>query len=223
MKKFIILSFLAALCTSASFGARRYRGDLNGDRKIDLADMSYLAKAINAATADSSCDLNVSGKVDATDLHILADIILSEKLTEESGFNVGIGGWDDDDTDYGGIVGAPRRSTRSGGQTMFYISDAKVDEATGKRSAEIGVTSTSGEVCGILFNVLLPQELEFDSEKMIILDGELIDGHLLYGTPLIKEVDNGKILRFIVFSSDLTPLKAVAGSLGRIHYDVKEA
>lgn len=130
MKKIIALVTLILTAISSQAAGRRYKGDLNGDDKVDLADMVFLAKAIQAGSADKSYDVNLSGKVDDYDLHALANIILSGKLVEDSGFNVGIGGWNDTGEDFGGTVNAPAfRGTRSAESTRFYIANPKKTEA----------------------------------------------------------------------------------------------
>lgn len=227
MKKFLILGFLGALCTSASFGAGRYRGDLNGDDRVDLADMVQLARSINSGNPNPAYDINNSGKVDDYDLEKLADIIVSGILTEDDGFNVGIGGWDEDDTDYGGIVKAPSRGTRSAEDMNFYINYPKLYGKNGKYSAELGIANASEAPCAMLFNIRLPWDLQFDNEAILELESSLLATHKVYGKISVKrENDNdpssSQILRFIVFSPDLSPLGKTVGSLGRIIYSAEE-
>lgn len=218
MKKSVILFLSIFLFSAVSYGAGRYRGDLNGDGRVDLTDMCVLAKAINSGAADASYDINNSGMVDDNDLHVLANIIISESLTEE-GLNVGIGGWDDDGTDYGGAVGyrAPMKSVAE--ETNFYLRNACA-EKSGGYSVEFGIDNTSDGLCAILFNIIVANETSFDISKMVELSGNIIDGHALYGKPVVvKKLWEDTRIRFIVLSPDLKPLKNTSGALGRIYYD----
>ncbi len=224
MKKSFIVFSLIILVSAAAFGAHRYKGDLNADGKVDLTDLGILARAINDGSGDSSFDLNTSGSLDDADLHTLASLIISETLIEDNSFNVGIGGWDDDDTDYGGTVGrscAPR--SRDTGLTNFYISNPCIEQPSGRHSAEFGILQSDECFYGILFGVRVPVELEFDPSEIVELSGDLIDGHALYGTPAVKEMNGEKVIRFIILSPELKPLKGAAGSLGRIYYDTYQA
>jgi hypothetical protein len=51
-------------------------GDLNGDGKVDAADIDALAAQIQSPTPDPACDLNGDGKVDAQDFnHLVVDLL----------------------------------------------------------------------------------------------------------------------------------------------------
>lgn len=204
----------------------RYRGDLNGDDRVDLADMVHLAKAIKAGSTDKSFDVNASGIVDDYDLQRLADIIISGKLTEDSGMNVGIGGWEDSGEDYGGSVKAPAFTTRSADETRFYMNNPK-SEDDGRYSMEFGISEGNEPTCAILFNIRLPREMSFDTSKTIELDPAIASTHKLYGTPkFIKENENDEwsdySLRFIVMSPDLSALPNSTGKLGSISYSMSD-
>lgn len=224
MRNFIFIISIVSLWFGAFEAEARYSGDLNGDDRVDLADMVFLANAIKAGTDDKLCDINTSGKVDDNDLQTLADIIISGILKEDGGFNAGIGGWDEDGEDYGGSVKAPAFSTRSAEETTFYIKNPKMEGSVDKCSVEFGISKASEYVSAILFNIELPRNLEFDSTSLVELNGSLLNGHILYGKPKISESDNSscKFLRFIVFSSDLAPLNDKEGSLGHIFYSYKD-
>ncbi len=215
----IISCFLAALTSSA---AGKWRGDLNADGKVDLADMVFLAKAINSGNAGADCDLNLSGKVDDFDLETLANIILSGKLVEDEGFNVGIGGWDDSGEDYGGIVKAPAfHAARQAESTRFYIDNSR-KEGEGY-AVDFGIGSGEEAPVAVLFNIQVPGPsfLYFDKNNLVNLDNSLLDGHRIYGNVRL-ELENiwseFYVLRFILFSPDLKALKAPVGKLGSISY-----
>ncbi|MCM1296065.1 MAG: Ig-like domain-containing protein, partial [Muribaculaceae bacterium] len=219
MKKITIILMLVAMAAGMASAAGRWRGDLNGDDRVDMADMVYLANAIKSGSSDKDCDLNTSGRVDDHDLDALANIILSGQLTENSGLNVGIGGWDDSGEDFGGTVGAPaRRTTRSAESTRFYIGNPKMTD--GKCSIDFGIEEGDVAATGFLFNIRLPRELSFDENNIVSLNESVFSGHRLYGKARILQPDEwgDKILRFIVFSKDLNPLKITKGVLGQLHY-----
>lgn len=67
-----ILCALVLVSALSSQADTHYRGDVNNDGLVDLADMAALATAIKEGKSEKAFDLNVSGKVDETDLHILA-------------------------------------------------------------------------------------------------------------------------------------------------------
>lgn len=223
MKKLFILVFIFLLWESASYGTGRYKGDLNGDGRVDLADMVYLAKAMKNGTTGQECDINASGNVDDYDLQRLADIIISGVLTEESGLNVGIGGWDDSGEDFGGSVGSRTFNTRSSDEIRFYACNPKSEGIDGKNSIEFGITDGSDVPCAILFNIRTPYGLAFDLSKIVELDKTVMTNHKLYGKPalIMEESDkwDGYIIRFIIFSSDMDPISTKDGMLGRIFYE----
>lgn len=211
------------LCAVVAFDASaRYKGDLNGDDRVDLADMVYLAKAIKSGSADKALDVNASGNVDDYDLHRLADIIISRALTEEGGLNVVIGGWDDTGEDYGGTLNAPALTTRSADQTRFYLRNPK-SEGDGKYSMEFGISEGSDAPCAVFYNIRLPRELSFDRSKMVELENSISATHSLYGSPKFKRENEDDewseySLSFIVMSPDLKGLPSAVGKLGKIFY-----
>lgn len=221
MKKYFF-SIVAAFVAFTSHAEGRYKGDLNGDGKVDLADMVFLAKAIQSGSTDNSMDVNLSGKVDDNDFHTLANIIISGKLTKDNGLNVGIGGWDETGEDFGGTVNAPAfRSNRSAFDIQFYLEHPK-NEGNSRTSLELGIRNSDTAVSAILFNIECSGDvIVFDQQPLFELCEDLLDGHKLYGTPKLISDGGGrqdKIIRFIVFSPDLKPLKNLTGKLGKLFY-----
>lgn len=76
----------------------------------------------------------------------------------------------------------------------------------------------------ILFNITIPRDLSFDGDNVIILDNGILDGHKLYGNPKVETPDewSDKIIRFIVFSSEMNPFKSSVGKIGTISYSCVE-
>lgn len=223
---------IAIICTLiAGFGSisaeTRYKGDINNDGKVDLADMVALATAINEGKTDKNLhDLNASGSIDDTDLQILADIILSEKLVEDTGFNIGIGGWDDGGEDFGGEVFStgPTGSVLSrASEPSFFISDPLYDLDLSRQYVNIGIASPE-QICGALFEIrLINDALSYDIANDLILNsvGGTLDGHIFYGKPLIikdKDDDYWNRLRFIVFSPALKPFQATDGAMVKLYF-----
>ena len=200
----------------------RYKGDLNGDDRVDLADMVYLAQAINAGSTDKAVDRNAAGKVDEYDLHKLADIIISGKLIEDTGMNVGIGGWDDTGEDYGGTVKAPALITRSVDDTRFFLCDPK-SEYDDVSSVEFGISEGGDRnPYGILISLEIPVD-RLNSSDPVQLAASIGKTHKIYGTPkMVKQKYNDDwspvLIRFIIFSQDLRRMSATDGKLGRILY-----
>lgn len=223
MKRLIILFSIFVFSAGVAFDASaRYKGDLNGDGRVDLADMVFLAKAIKAGTTDKSLDVNASGNVDDHDLQKLADIIISGKLTEDSGLNVGIGGWEDIGEDFGGTVKAPAIGSRNSEDTRFFTRNVQYVEDD-LYSQEYGLSMGSEAPCAILFNLQFPWNVELHESIMVDLEESLSLTHKLYGTPIYFKEDVSddwcdRILRFIVFSPELQPLQEVIGSLGKIYF-----
>ncbi len=227
---------IAIICVLvAGFGsisaATRYKGDINNDGKVDLADMVALAKAINEGTTDKNLhDLNTSDYVDDTDLQILANLILTETLVEDTGFSIGIGGWDDGGEDFGGEVFAPRPArgplSRTS-ETSFFISDPLYDLDLSSQYVNIGISSPE-QVCGALFEIEFRfSGLSFDISKDLILNaaGGTLDGHTFYGKPIIINVEGDQWngyriyrLRFIVFSPELNPFQPTDGAIVRLYF-----
>ncbi|MDE5870596.1 MAG: Ig-like domain-containing protein [Muribaculaceae bacterium] len=222
-----IIPLILTLCTVFALDATaRYRGDLNGDDRVDLADMVYLAKAIKAGSTDKSLDVNASGKVDDFDLQKLADIIISGKLNEDSGMNVGIGGWDDTGEDFGGTVKAPAFTTRSTDETRFYMHNPK-SEGNDQYYMELGISDGNEAPAAILFNIHLPREMSLGAVGPIDLDPSISSSHRLYGTPkfIMENEDDewsARMLRFIILSPDLNALPVAVGKIGNIHYSVSD-
>ena len=227
MTKTRLIPIILTLCAAVAFDASaRYKGDLNGDNRVDLADMVYLAKAIQSGSTDKALDVNASGSVDDYDLQRLADIIISGKLTEDTGMNVGIGGWEETDEDFGGTVKAPAFTTRSAEETRFYMHSPR-SEGDGRYSMEFGISEGNDAPAAILLNIRLPREMQFDGSEIVVLDSSIASSHKLYGTPkFVKENEDDEwseySLRFIVLSPDLSALPNGTGTLGRISYSMDD-
>lgn len=216
-----ILYILLLTSALTSQAAIHYKGDVNKDGMVDLADMATLASAIKAGNSDKAFDLNVSGKVDESDLHFLADIIISGKLIEDTGFDVGIGGWDDDGEDYGGTLGAPARKASDAVQTRLYIRNPKRMDTGNCYSIEFGVSEGTELPVGFLINLSLPGKLSMDAGSYVQLSSQLRDNYKIYGTPILKQDWEGNhVARFIIFSQDATPSQMATGVLGQISYAV---
>ncbi|MCM1356283.1 MAG: Ig-like domain-containing protein [Staphylococcus sp.] len=228
MKKFIfiIASFVVGLGSLSA--ATRYKGDLNNDDRVDLADMMILAKAIIGGNTDKDIhDLNTSGNVDDMDLHYLADIILSEKLLPNTGLNIGIGGWDDSSEDFGGSVGAPIRPGNSrvsrSAALSFTLTQPAYDFSRGLPYTNLGLDGNSDNNCGILVNITLQYDMTMPSSDMIVLPDELQNqGFKLYGTPRVTTENAYPTLRFIVFSPTLSPMPVGEVNLGKLYFNNRE-
>lgn len=223
MKRIVWTLFLLTLFGAGSASAVAYKGDVNRDGKVDMTDMVLLAKAIKSGSTDKVYDLNASGKPDDADLTILANYIIGKQLIEDTGVNIGIGGWDDDGEDWGGTVGMPARraATRSLDETTFYISDMKYDLALKRQYVNWGISSNS-KVCGMLIEMKLGCEHDPDVSNLIKLSTDgIITDHKLYGTPIgtRPEYSDGCYIRYILFSPTLSPLKADEGILARFYAD----
>lgn len=211
--KFIIAAFAIAASVGEISAASDYKGDLNGDGKVDLADMVWLAKRINDSSAGSECDLTSDGKVDDNDLHRLANIILSGKLIKNEGLNVGIGGWDEGDEDFGGTVGG---TTRSASDVFLSLSSPKYDYSMGTTYKNICVSGADG-VVGMLINLQLPNNISIEAESGVRIYDQFANGHAIYGTPSIKEIGEEKYLSMIVFSPGLKNIDT-DGNLVQLSY-----
>lgn len=214
MKKILISICLVAIA-AGTVSAANYKGDINRDGKVDLADMALVATAINSGNSDKTLhDINGSGVVDDADLDALADIILSEKLTEDTGLNIGIGGWGDGG-EFGGVVTSPGMS-RSVESTQFFLDGPKYDFDRNSSYMAFGIEGTPSAVSGILFNMTVPEELDFEAGKFVQLY-ERSTGHRLYGKPVVTNAGNDRRIRFIVFSNTLEELPTERTVLGRIY------
>lgn len=210
MNKIYILILTCLVSSSYAFAGDGYKGDLNGDGVLDLSDFGVLARAIKDGVADARYDINSSGSVNDADLQRLATMIINRTLVEDNGLNAGIGDWDDDGTDYGGTL------SRVAGELCFYVKNVKA-ETSGGYSVEFGLLDNPGDASAILFNIIVPNDLEFDFSKIIELT--VNEGFSLYGRPTVYEENWQKVVRFIVSSPEMKPLKPTTKALGRIYYD----
>ncbi|MDE5997171.1 MAG: hypothetical protein K2G77_03060 [Muribaculaceae bacterium] len=225
MKKLIFLLLIFTFSATEAFDvSARYKGDLNGDNRVDLADMVYLAKAIQGGSTDKALDVNASGSVDENDLHKLADLIISEKLNEDSGLNVGIGEWKDSGEDFGGVVKAPAYISRSVEDTRFFIRNPKTEDYS-LFSIEFGISESNITPSAVLLNIRFPWGIDFNTEGLISIDESISITHKVYGKPIVKKENpndlwSGSLLRFIIFSNEMMALPAM-GKLGCIWYSVQ--
>jgi len=73
--------------------ATTLKGDVNGDKKVDVNDVTFLVDIILGRAADTlgTADVNNDKKVDVNDVTYLVDIILG-RVPEPSGHEVDEGG-----------------------------------------------------------------------------------------------------------------------------------
>lgn len=199
--KVICLLLACSLGLSAYAADKRYKGDLNNDGILDLTDLMILTDAVSRGATSVSMDINGSGIVDNADLQTLAGYIVNEELIEDTGFSVGIGGWEDDGEDFGGVVGAPpRRNVTS--PHAFSLSDVSFDPATGSSSFRIEIDNFNG-VYGYLLNMTVPEY--FSPGQMTLSlpsDPELITSAAMK----VDNPDGGKVsrVRAIVLNPNMT-------------------
>ncbi len=217
----------AAICVTASVipvSAAGYRGDVNADGKVDMKDMAMLATALKNQyfAPPKSNDLNADGKVDDKDLHYLADLIIQGKLIDNSGVNVGIGGWEDSGEDFGGTVGGNTRSglTRADGDFSLDAGAMSYDRGTGLTYRELTV---SGTPAGVLVDLIVPSEIQLDPAYVTVLTGNgVVSDQKLYGTPKMMKRNDERHLRFIVMSPALTGFTQ-SGAFCRIAYKTESS
>lgn len=189
------------LCVSFCAAGAVYKGDFNGDGKVDLADMMLMYRK------DSRHDLNSDGRVDDSDLHYIADLILNDKLVEDSGLSVGIGGWDDGGEDFGGTVGgnAPRYPGRS---CSFGIRDFVVDEGSLSCSCNVYFDCGDESVSALMLRMTVPawtgisgDNFDFTPEESFVSD------HKFYGRTVVQKNAESIELRVLLYSPELEPLQ----------------
>lgn len=227
MNKLTTLVCLFAAGIGTLSAATRYKGDFNNDGKVDLADMVVLAKAINEEKTDRSLhDLNASGSVDDADLHWLADLIISGKLIEDVGINIGIGGWDDGGEDFGGTVGAAYSRRAAGAQGFtFFAESPRYDYGNNVTYVDFGLKSDSetGNICAVYFKLRVP-DADFPDGDFVELYEAAVAGHGIYGKPVIESRSpEEKELRFIVFSPSLDAIADDSAPIGRLKYNLSES
>lgn len=209
MKRFILALSLAYI-SAPSADAVNYRGDFNRDSKVDMHDMSALTLALKGGSPDVKLfDLNADGVVDDRDLEALANVILTQSLVEDTGVNVGIGGWDNGG-EWGGTVGRPPIVSPRGAEASVislygrngydYISD-------GPRTGIY--LNSDGPVSGLLIDFGVPAWDDFEmDENSVVLNEELAADHRLYGkmAKIIQRDSPVVRYRVIVYSPSLKPL-----------------
>lgn len=205
-----LISLILLLCGSVWATAANYRGDLNGDGKVDIADMVQWSKHMGASGSDvdPNFDLNGDGVLDDYDLDVIANLAINLKLTENSGFNVGIGGWNDSGEDFGGTVGGSSRHKASRSIEDFRFEGGKVtyDKATGNITRTIDIFGNES-VIGVLVDIRLANGVNIDP-KSITLSSDIISDHKIYGTPVImdREWDDMQHFRFVIYSPSMSEL-----------------
>jgi|GEM_PF-3864681 len=224
MKKLLLSLLLSAVTVFAFAENTKYKGDINDDGEISLADMVKLASHIlNNGAYTSAYDLNNDKKIDDTDLQQLADIILNNIKSPQSGLDVGIGDWGDGG-EFGGVVGARRNITSS--LTPFSISETKWNESNSKYYFDVNLAENNSTVyCSAIINIKLPQNLGFslDGNRIPLVEctGEecITNGHKIYGKPTLQSDGS---LRFIVFNKQLTDFKQATGAIARVYVTSRE-
>ncbi|MBP3211398.1 MAG: dockerin type I repeat-containing protein [Prevotella sp.] len=81
MNKFsrILLALLLTCTVSSAAAAETPKGDVNGDTKVTIADVTALVNVIlGKTTANAACDVNGDTKVTIADVTALVNIILSK-------------------------------------------------------------------------------------------------------------------------------------------------
>lgn len=224
MKKIYLSLLLSLIATFAFADNNRYKGDINNDGEISLADMIKLASdIINNVTYNPTHDLNNDQKIDDVDLQQLANIILNNIKSPQSGLDVGIGDWEEGG-EFGGSVGVRRRVPTS--SARFSISAIKFDENSNKYYFNIDLPEQNNTVfCGAIINIKLPQNLSFclDNVQNPIVECAaeecITDNHKIYDKPTLQKDGS---LRFIVFNNQLNDFKQAAGTIARVYVTSQE-
>ena len=106
MNKFsrILLALLLTCTVSSATAAETPKGDVNGDTKVTIADVTALVNVIlGKATANAACDVNGDTKVTIADVTALVNIILGKVPPESDSTDI------DDDTPAWEPAQAPKR------------------------------------------------------------------------------------------------------------------
>lgn len=201
-----------------------YKGDVNNDGEISLADMVTLASdMLNNVAYNPAHDLNNDQKIDDVDLQQLANIILHNIKSPQSGLDIGIGDWGDGG-EFGGSVGARRSVATS--SSHLSVSAIKFDANSNRYYFNIDLTEQNSTLfCGAIINIKLPQNLSFslDNVQTPIVEcvGEdcITDNHKIYGNPTLQQDGS---LRFIVFNNQLADFKQTSGTIARVYVASEE-
>ena len=86
MKKLLLL--LAMFCCLQAGAATK--GDVNGDNKVDVADVNVVIDKILNLSSSNNTDVNGDGKTDVSDLNIIIDIILGIYEEEHEYVDLGL-------------------------------------------------------------------------------------------------------------------------------------
>ncbi len=111
MNKFsrILLALLLTCTVSSAAATETPKGDVNGDTKVTIADVTALVNVIlGKATANAACDVNGDTKVTIADVTALVNIILGKVPPESDSTDI------DDDTPAWEPAQAPKRGGSDG-------------------------------------------------------------------------------------------------------------
>lgn len=94
---------IALLFTIPTYAAKAWRGDVDGDGKLTLSDLTQMIKLLNSGqnattllTAKPTLDVDKDGKFGINDIHLLAQILIGKVKPDT--INIG-GGFTDEDQD----------------------------------------------------------------------------------------------------------------------------
>lgn len=185
---------------------------------------------LNNAAYNSAHDLNGDKKIDDADLQELARIILNNIKSPQGGLDIGIGDWEDGG-EFGGTVGAPEEhfnpaSRAAANSNTLSISEIKLDEERNKYYFDIKLSEqNSTAYCSAIVNISLPQNLNFsldgNNNPLVVCNaaGQISRSHSLYGKPTLQADGS---LRFIVFNNRLTDFSQASGSIARIYVSSRQ-
>lgn len=111
MRRYILIAFLVLLI-GAIKAQNGLRFDLNGDLKENHEDTEYLCDILLGnvrAPSNINTDFAENEEFNIGDVERFA-LYINEVWDTNGGIDVGIGGWEDIDEDFGGVVSAPMRA-----------------------------------------------------------------------------------------------------------------
>lgn len=212
MRKFIILLIIYMWGCGFLFAATAYIGDFNRDGSVDLNDMVLMASAINSEDIQKEYDLDGNGKIDDADLTILANYIIDMEFVENSGLNVGIGGWDNTGEDFGGTVQSPPRNFQDS-ETVFSFRMVGYDYETQRNYVTWAISGIDFPILGVVLSMELPERVKLDSSDF----SDLFEGL----SPVLKIWGNLKVdgnrIRFLLFDKDLNGIDEWPDPVGKIY------
>lgn len=208
MKRLISAFSLMIMISVSAPAATSYKGDFNADGKVNMADYALLAKGVVDGNSNAAFDLDLSGKPDIADLHILANLIINEELIEDNGLNIGIGGWDDSGEDWGGAVYAPSRRgvTRASYDISSDLSNLYYDFDSKQAKADL-ILNGADSPSAILVNFEMPKGALRENDYISLCESSLCTDATIMGIPKILPLDDRYCLRFIVASPSMNRLR----------------